>query len=160
MKKKILIVIGADHAGFKLKEVIKKYLSSLSNHQIEDVGTFRESSVDYPDIVEKAVAKYLTHPSNALGILICGTGIGMCIAANKFSKIYCALAKDAFTAKMARAHNQANFLAMGARVGYQEKVATIIDSFLNTDNESGRHLRRFKKIREIEKSKNEVRSKI
>ena len=77
----------------------------------------------------------------------------MCIADNKFPRIYCALANNVFTAKMAKAHNQANFLALGARVNYQEKIATIIDGFLNTTNELGRHLRRVNKIKGIEKSK-------
>ena len=151
--KKIRIVLGADHAGFTLKEDVKKYLNSLPDYQVEDVGTSNDASVDYPDIAKKAVERYFADPVNSLAILICGTGIGMSIAANKFPKIYCALSYDSFTAKMARQHNQANFLALGARVNYHEEITSIVSSFLNATAETGRHLRRFNKIKQLEGDK-------
>ncbi len=149
------IIIGSDHAGLQLKSRIKNYLESLEKYSIKDVGTFSEESVDYPDIVKKAVAEYRQDAFSSLGILICGTGIGMCITANKFKKINCALIHNSFSAKMAKAHNHVNFLALAARTEYSEPVEKIIAAFLEAENELGRHEKRIKKIEKIVKEENE-----
>ena len=140
------IVIGSDHGGFELKEQIKQYLQE-QKIEVEDVGTFSKDSVDYPDIAHKAIEKYRKGSFN-FGILICGTGQGMSITANKHKGIRAALCTNSYLAKMARLHNNANFLCMGGRVIGVEVAKEIVDVFLNTDFEGGRHLRRITKIEE------------
>ncbi len=138
-----MIIIGSDHAGFAMKEIIKEYLSGL-NYAVEDIGTFSEDSVDYPDFAKK-VAKKIQNSDN-YGILICGTGIGMSITANRFNNVRCALCHDAYTAEFARKHNNANILAFGGRTTGVEIAKQMVYIFLNTSFEGGRHQRRVNKI--------------
>lgn len=138
------IFIGSDHAGFQLKENVKVFLEK-KKFKINDLGTFSEESCDYPDFAKK-VAEKVAKEKNSFGILICGTGIGMSIAANKIKGIRAALVQDEFTAKKAREHNNANVLCLGARVIDSEKAKKILNIFLNTDFEGGRHSKRVEKI--------------
>lgn len=142
------IAVGSDHAGFRLKEVVKKHLQS-KNIEFKDFGTYSEQSCDYPDIA-KDVAEAVRDGDFEFGILICGTGIGISIAANKIRGIRAALCHDTFSAKAARAHNNANILAMGARVIGEGLCLEIVDAFLNTQFEGGRHQRRVDKIHQLE----------
>ncbi len=141
---KVDLIIGADHAGFELKELLLKTLSA-QGLRWEDVGTFGFESVDYPDYAFK-VARAVSSGRAALGLLICGTGIGMSIAANRVSGVRAALCNDLFTARMARAHNNANVLTMGSRVVGPGLAQAILQTFLETPFEKGRHLRRIKKM--------------
>lgn len=137
-------MIGVDHAGFELKEELLKVLSA-KGLRWEDAGTFDNESVDYPDFAFK-VAQAVSSGRAALGLLICGTGIGMSIAANRVAGVRAALCNDLFTARMARAHNNANILAMGSRVVGPGLARAILQTFLETPFEKGRHLRRIKKL--------------
>ena len=139
----MMVIIGSDHAGFSMKEIIKEYLSGL-NYQFEDVGTFNEDSVDYPDFAKKVAKK--VQNSNNFGILICGTGLGMSMSANRFAGVRCALCHDAYTAEFARKHNNANILAFGGRTTGVEIAKQMVYIFLNTSFEGGRHQRRVNKI--------------
>jgi ribose 5-phosphate isomerase B len=143
-KKKIDLMIGADHAGFELKETILKTLSA-KGLRLEDVGTFSNESVDYPDFAIK-VARAVADGRAKSGILICGTGIGMSITANRLSGVRAALCNDLYTARMSRAHNNANILALGSRVVGPGLAQAIVQTFLETPFEKGRHLRRVKKM--------------
>lgn len=140
MSKKI--VIASDHAGFELKEKIKEI---LSDHEIIDLGTNSEASVDYPDYAAKLADHLKSHPQMQ-GILICGSGIGISIAANRHSHIRAALCHNELTAKLSREHNNANVLVLGARIIPEEDVPQIIESFLNTKFLSGRHENRVQKL--------------
>ncbi|MCK4437209.1 ribose 5-phosphate isomerase B [bacterium] len=143
------IALGCDHAGWEMKEDLKPFLEGLG-HQIVDFGTDNQDSVDYPDYalpVAKAVAK----GDLERGIVICGTGIGSSIAANKVSGIRAALCHDTFTAEMSRSHNDANILCLGGRVIDMELARRIVEVWLNTPFSGGRHARRLKKIEGIEK---------
>ena len=142
------IAIGSDHAGFGLKDVIKEHLTELG-YEYKDFGTFDESSVDYPDYAFY-VGKAVQSAEYERGILVCGTGIGMCIAANKMSGIRCALCHDVFSAKMTREHNDSNVLAMGARVIGNTLALKVVDAWLGAGFEGGRHARRVDKISNIE----------
>ncbi|ADQ04091.1 sugar-phosphate isomerase, RpiB/LacA/LacB family [Caldicellulosiruptor owensensis OL] len=142
------IAIGSDHAGFSLKEAIKKHLETRGI-EYKDFGTYSPESCDYPDIA-KEVAIALKNGEFEFGILICGTGIGISIAANKVKGIRAALCHDTFSAKAARAHNNANILAMGARVIGEGLACEIVDAFLSSTFEGGRHQRRVDKIHLIE----------
>jgi ribose 5-phosphate isomerase B len=143
-RRKIDLMIGVDHAGFELKELIIGFLSS-KGVRWEDTGTFGAESVDYPDFAIK-VARAVSSGRASLGLLICGTGIGMSIAANRVSGLRAALCNDLFTARMARAHNDANILTMGSRVVGPGLALSIVETFLETPFEKGRHLRRIKKL--------------
>ncbi|HLD18822.1 MAG TPA: ribose 5-phosphate isomerase B [Candidatus Nanoarchaeia archaeon] len=143
------IAIGSDHAGFELKEHIKALLRDA--YDVEDVGTNSEESCDYPDYAIKVADSVLKN--NKLGILICGTGIGMCMTANKIHGIRAALAKDAYMAEMARKHNDANVLCMGGRTTSPEDAEIIVHNFLTTEFEGGRHEKRVQKIMAAEKHK-------
>ncbi len=143
------IGLGCDHAGWEIKENLKPFLEGLG-HQIEDFGTDSQDSVDYPDYalpVAKAVAK------GALdrGILICGTGIGSSMVANKVPGIRAALCHDTYTAQMSRSHNDANILCLGGRVIDKQLARTVVEVWLNTPFSGGRHAGRLKKIEGIEK---------
>ena len=142
------IAIGSDHAGFGLKEVVKQHLEELG-HEYKDFGTFDENSVDYPDYAFY-VGKAVQSGEYDKGILICGTGIGMSIAANKMAGIRCALCHDMFSAKMTRQHNDSNVLAMGARVIGNTLALKVVDAWLGAEFEGGRHARRVDKISNIE----------
>ena len=141
--------MGSDHGGFSLKETLREYLLK-KGIEIKDVGVFSEDSVDYPDYARK-VGEIVAAGDADLGVLICGTGIGMSIAANKVDGIRCALCNDVYSAKMARGHNDANVLAMGARVIGRGTALMILDHFLSSTFEGGRHSTRVAKIMEIEK---------
>ena len=145
------IVIGADHGGFELKETIREHLLK-KGVEVNDCGTFSKDSVDYPEIVLK-VTDLLKKEEGTLGILICGTGVGMSIVANKVEGIRCALCHDVFTAKMTRGHNDSNVLALGERVIGKGLALMIVDTFLNSTFEGGRHLRRIEQIKEIEEGR-------
>jgi ribose 5-phosphate isomerase B len=138
------IAIGSDHGGFLLKEEIKKHLGSL-RVPFKDFGTFDEASVDYPDI-GKRVAKSVASKKFRFGILVCGTGQGMAMVANKVKGIRAAVCHNVYTARMSRAHNDANILSLGGRVLTKAMAIKIVDAFLKTPFEGGRHLRRVRKI--------------
>jgi len=142
------ITIASDHAGFKFKRQILQY---LSDHGIEavDLGTESECSVDYPDYAIK-VAQGVSEGSIERGILICGTGIGMSIVANKFPGVRAALCHNEATAKASRSHNDANILVLGERVISEDAALSILEIWLRTDFDGGHHQQRLDKIREIE----------
>jgi len=136
------IIIGSDHAGFKLKEKIKEF---LKDHNIEDLGTFSEAQIDYPLIGKKVADKVAK--TNSTGILICGSGIGMCMTANKIKGIRAALCYDEYTARLAREHNNANILCLGARTDSEKNYKKIINKFLTTKpSKEERHKRRVKEM--------------
>lgn len=142
------IAIGSDHAGYHLKEKVK---SRFASPQIEfsDFGVNCTDSADYPDIAEP-VAEAVARGDADFGILICGTGIGMTIAANKVPGIRAALCHDLFTARAAREHNDANILTLGERVIDPELACQIVSEWLNSGFQGGRHARRLAKIRALE----------
>ncbi len=142
------IVIGSDHAGIEEKKEIMALLKEFGNETI-DCGCFSSESVDYPDIAEAVALRVLER--NITGIIICGTGIGISIAANKIPGIRAALCSDPYSAEMARRHNDANVLALGARVLDMPTIKTVVQSFLTAEFEGGRHQRRVDKINAIEK---------
>lgn len=143
------IVIGADHAGFEDKEKVKKELDAMGV-EYEDVGTNSNESVDYP-IYARAVAEKVANGEAEQGILICGSGNGMQIAANKIRGVRAALAWNEETARLARQHNDANVLSVPARMIPFEEVSKVIKSYLEADFEGGRHARRVDEIKELEK---------
>lgn len=146
MEVEMKIAIGNDHAGVDLKEKVADFLKS-KGYEVENVGTDTKESVDYPDIARK-VAKLVNDKECEFGIVICGTGIGISIAANKVPGIRCALCHNSFTAKLSRLHNNSNVLSLGARVIGDELALDIVDAYLTTDFEGGRHARRVDKIEE------------
>lgn len=141
------IGIGSDHGGFRLKELVKVFLEK-EGIEVVDYGTFNEDSVDYPDYGEK-VGKAVVAGEVERGIVICGTGIGISIAANKVKGVRCALCGDTYSARMSREHNDANVLALGARVIGDDLAIEIVKTYLNSEFEAGRHLRRVEKIAKI-----------
>lgn len=143
------IAIAADHGGFELKDSMVEYIKSLGN-EVMNLGTNSADSVDYPDYAKK-VCEEIQQGNSDLGILICGTGIGMSLAANKFEGIRAACVSDVYSAKMSRNHNNANVLCIGARVIGDEVAKLIIKTFLENEFEAGRHQRRVDKIMAIEK---------
>jgi ribose 5-phosphate isomerase B len=145
------IAIGSDHAGFALKESLRKYLQE-SGYLVDDQGTGSEGSVDYPDF-GKAVGERVASKKADLGIAVCGSGIGISIAANKVPGIRAALAHDVTTAQLAREHNDANVLALGARIVTPAAALEMVQTFLNTPFAGGRHQLRIDKISAIEKEK-------
>lgn len=138
------IAIGADHGGFELKEKIIQHLLN-KNYEVIDKGTYSEESVDFPDY-SKQVTSAIQEEVVDLGILICGTGIGMSIAANKQKGIRAALCGDVFSAKATREHNNTNVLCLGARVTGDSLALMIVDTWLEADFEGGRHIQRLEKI--------------
>lgn len=138
------IVLGSDHAGFLLKEAIREHLEK-ADYAVADFGTFCEDSVDYPDIALPLV-KAVAAGEFPLGILVCGTGVGMAMAANKHPGIRAALCGDTFTARCAREHNNANVLALGARVTGPGPALEIVDIFMSSSFQGGRHSRRLDKV--------------
>ena len=147
-----MIALACDHAALQLKEEIKKHLEQ-KGLQYKDFGTFTADSCDYPDFAYPA-AKSVADGECDRGILVCGTGIGMSICANKVKGVRCALCGDCFSAEATRRHNDANILAMGARVIGVGLALKIVDAFLDTPFEGGRHQRRIDKIADIEKKYN------
>ncbi|MEZ0344213.1 MAG: ribose 5-phosphate isomerase B [Caldimicrobium sp.] len=144
------IVIAADHAGYFLKEKIKDFLIK-EGHEVLDVGTNSAVSVDYPEYGYKAVEKILKGEAER-GILVCGTGIGMSIVANRFPGIRAALCHEPFSAKMARLHNNANVLVLGGRLIGDGMAIEIVKTFLSMEFEGGRHERRLNLIEDLRKS--------
>lgn len=134
------VVIGADHGGFEYKEVIIDYLKS-NNIEVFDVGTYNKESCDYP-VIAKEVAKKIVSGEYNRGILVCGTGIGMSIAANKVHGIRASLCGDTYSARMTRQHNDSNVLCLGERVIGENLMLDIVDIWLKTEFEGGRHQRR------------------
>jgi ribose 5-phosphate isomerase B len=147
------LAIGCDHGGFELKEEILKLLKTISNIQVSDFGPAGRDSVDYPDYGRK-VSEAVSKGSMDRGILICGTGIGMSIVANRFPNVRAALCHDHFTARMSREHNDANVLVMGERVIGKGVALEIVKTWLDTEFAGGRHQKRLDKITEIERSIN------
>lgn len=144
-----MIAIGCDHGGYVLKEIIVEYLKS-ENYEIRDFGVYEETSVDYPDIAD-VVCKAVTGNDCELGILVCGTGIGMNMCANKHKGIRAAQCSDTFSAKMTRQHNNANILTLGGRVIGPELAKEIVKEFLTNEFQGGRHQTRVDKMMSLEK---------
>ncbi len=144
-----MIIIGSDHGGLALKTALNSYLNSR-DFEVIDAGTTGAESVDYPDFGQK-VAETVIAGEAELGILICGTGIGMSIAANKIPGIRAALVTDAFMARMAKEHNNANVLVLGGRVLDEQKACELVGAWLDASFEGGRHQTRLDKITALEK---------
>jgi ribose 5-phosphate isomerase B len=144
-----VIALGADHAGWPLKEVVKAWLTGR-DHEVLDFGTHTADSVDYPDYAT-VVADAVSDGTAERGILVCGTGIGMTIAANKVPGVRAAPCADAYTARMAREHNDTNVLALGARITGHEEAIEIVRVWLETAFAGDRHARRIEKVAAIER---------
>ena len=144
-----MLAIGSDHGGYELKEHIKKYLDE-KGVEYKDFGCYDEKSVDYPDIAE-AVCKSITDGESENGILVCGTGIGISIAANKIDGIRAAHCHDIYSAEMTKRHNNANVICMGGRVMGRELAFKIVYAWLGAEFEGGRHQTRIDKIHALEK---------
>lgn len=142
------LAIGCDHGGYALKEELKKYLVEKGN-EVTDFGTYSTDSVDYPDFAYK-VALGVSNKTFERGIVVCSTGIGVSITANKVKNIRCALVHDIQTASLTRQHNDSNVIAFGAKIISSELAKEILDIWLNTEFEGGRHIRRINKMSEIE----------
>ena len=142
--KRVKIIIGADHAGFKLKERLKRYFDR-KKIKYEDIGTDSLEKVDYPDYAH-LLSKKMKKDKNQFGILICGSGTGMSMAANKHKNIRAALCYDIKSTKLSRLHNNANVMTIGAKLTKKNVALKCVSTFLKTDFAGGRHLRRIKKI--------------
>jgi len=138
------IALASDHGGYALKEHIKQYLKKR-DIEIIDLGTDSEESVDYPDF-GKACGEFIASGKADKGIIVCGTGIGISIAANKVKGIRCAVVTNTYMAEMSKRHNNANILALGGRVLSLEEAEAIVDTWLDTEFEGGRHQRRVDKL--------------
>lgn len=141
------IALGADHAGYRLKEEIKKYLDT-KDIPFSDLGTFKIESSDYPEFAYK-VGNAIAHDEYDRGILICGTGIGMSITANKIKGIRAAICNSIESAKLSRLHNDANVLCMGARLVEPKEALNIVEIWINTSFEGGRHQKRTNLISQL-----------
>ncbi len=148
-KEKISVYLGGDHAAFEAKGKLKEFLEAEGYH-VTDLGTFSEDSIDYPDIAREVGEKVLEH-DGAFGILLCGSGVGVCMAANKVRGVRAALANTEELAEMSRKHNNANVLTMGARTTNQDDLNKIALKFLTTafEKDHERHVRRVKKLTEM-----------
>ena len=142
----MIIALGADHGGFQLKEKIKEHLIE-KGHEILDLGSHSEESVDYPEF-GRAVGEAVLDEKANYGIIVCGTGIGISISANRIKGVRAALCTDSTMAKLTRQHNDANVLALGARIIGDVLALDIVDTFLATEFEGGRHAIRIGKIEE------------
>ena len=136
--------MACDHGGLRLKNVLKEYLL-VNGYEVEDFGTNSEDSCDYPDYAGKA-AKAVASGACDKGVVVCGTGIGVSITANKVNGIRCALCHDVFSAKATRAHNDSNMIAMGQRVIGEGLALEILKAWLSTEFEGGRHVQRIEKM--------------
>lgn len=143
------IAFGCDHGGFSAKSEVIEFLTE-KGYEVIDAGTFSDESCDYPDYAEK-VCKLVTEKECEKGILICGTGIGMSIVANKINGIRCAHVTDAFSAEMTRRHNDTNVIALGARITSTLDIIKFIEIFLNTPFDGGRHAIRVEKVNSFDK---------
>ena len=148
LSQKPRIALGADHAGYHIKETVRQFLEN-AGYPVDDLGTWSEESVDYPDY-GKAVADRVAAHQDLYGIAVCGTGMGISIAANKVPGIRAAVAHNVDTARLAREHNDANVLAMGGRVVNGTEAIEMVQAFLSTTFAGGRHARRVEKITQIE----------
>jgi RpiB/LacA/LacB family sugar-phosphate isomerase len=143
------IVIGADHGGFDLKETIKRYLSE-KNHTVVDIGTHSSDAVDYPDYTYAAARKILSGDAE-VGIVVCGSGVGACVAANKIKGIRAGMCHDTFSARQSREDDDANMLCLGARVVGYRLAFDVVDSFINARfSGAERHRRRLAKVANLE----------
>ena len=138
------VILASDHAGFKLKKVIKKFLIK-KRKKVLDLGTKNNSSVDYPDYAH-LLSRKMRRTQNKFGILVCGSGIGMSMAANKHKNIRAALCYDIKSTKLSRKHNNANVMTIGARLIKKNIALKCVNAFLKTDFDGGRHFRRMRKI--------------
>ena len=138
------ISLASDHAGFNLKTSIKKFLIK-KKIKVIDLGPKNNNSVDYPDYAKK-VAKNVSYKKSNIGILVCGSGTGMAMSANKFKKIRAALCYNKASTRLSRQHNNANIIALGARLTKKSEAIKLVSIFLNTKFEGGRHLRRVNKV--------------
>lgn len=141
----MIIALGSDHGGFEAKASIVKWITTNGIASFMDFGTYSEESCDYPDIA-KPVCEDVAEGRSDIGILICGTGIGMSMTANRNPAIRAGLCKDVETATLTRQHNNANVLCLGARVTSTEDMIEIVKAFLNTEFEGGRHIQRLEKL--------------
>lgn len=148
------ITIGSDHGAVDLKDEVKMVLHEFGDVRVKDVGTFGKEAVDYPDIAEKVCADVTSGKADC-GIVLCGTGIGISIAANKIDGIRAALCTDVYSAIMARRHNDANVLALGGRVTGFGPAGEIVRAWLHTEFEGGRHARRVEKIMALQDKNND-----
>ena len=139
------IIIGSDHAGFDLKEEIRRFLSEKGDYIVKDMGAFSYDPVDYP-IIAHEVAKNIAEKKFGMGILICGSGIGMSIVANRYRNVRAALCHNLYEVRLSRKHNDANILVLGGRVLGRGLALDMVDLFLSTDFEGGRHQRRLEEI--------------
>ncbi|NVM24575.1 MAG: ribose 5-phosphate isomerase B [Desulfobacterales bacterium] len=139
------IIIGSDHAGFDLKEEIRRFLSEKGDCGVKDVGTFSHEPADYP-VIAHEVAKNISEKKFKKGILLCGSGIGMSIVANRYRNVRAALCHNLYTVRLSRKHNDANILVLGSRVLGVGLALEMVDLFLSTDFERGRHQRRVDQI--------------
>lgn len=138
------VAIASDHAGFKLKEALKAYLKS-QRHETIDCGTGSEDSVDYPDLGKK-VAGQVSSKAVDVGVLVCGSGIGMCMTANRYKGVRAVVINDEFDAEMSRRHNDANIACLGARKISEDAAKKLLTLWLKTPFEGGRHEKRVRKI--------------
>lgn len=145
------IYLASDHAGFKLKEEVEKYLRDNRFH-VEDMGTHTADSVSWAEYGAKAAAKVSEDPENSKGIIICGSGIGMSMVSNKFKHVRAALCHDENDAEMSRKHNNANVLNMGERVTDTDTALKIVDKWLHTEFEGGRHQTRLDHLNKLEQN--------
>ncbi len=150
------VILGCDHAAFPLKEKIKAFLTA-KGVEVEDVGTHSEASVDYPDYAIK-VAQAISNNQFKRGILICGTGLGMSMVANKFPHVRAGLCNDLFSAILSRQHNDANILVMGGRVIGETLAQKIVDAWLKTPYEGGRHQSRLAKFESYAKIQSSIKN--
>lgn len=139
------IAIAADHAGFRLKEEIKKHCTSQQRHEVIDLGTDSEESCDYSDFAHR-LARMIVDKEVERGILICGSGVGMCMTANRYKGVRAAVLHEPFDAEMSRRHNDANVACLGARVTTSNKAVELLDIWFTTPFEGGRHKRRLDTI--------------
>lgn len=139
------IVMGCDHAGFELKEACRRRLEDGGRYKVTDLGVFSSESCDYPVIAHK-VSEAVSKGDYPFGILVCGSGVGMSMVANKHAGVRAALCHNLFSAEMCRRHNDANILALGGRVTGVDLALAIVDRFLTTEFEGGRHQRRVEQI--------------
>jgi ribose 5-phosphate isomerase B len=146
----VRIAIGADHAGYEAKEALKRRLGARGDRvEVEDVGTHGTASVDYPDFAAR-VARLVAEGKADLGVLVCGSGVGMSIAANKVKGVRAALCTEPYTARVAREHNDANVLCLGSRVTGPGLMEDVLDAFLGASFQAGRHAVRVDKMTRLE----------
>jgi ribose 5-phosphate isomerase B len=141
------IIIGSDHGGYELKQIVVKYLTQLG-HQVEDIGTHSNESVDYPEYAVQ-VARSVTDGGSDRGILICGSGIGMCMTANRIAGARAALVSEPYAARMSRRHNDSNILCLGGRLVGDQLALEIVGAWLQEEFEGGRHRRRVDLIEQL-----------